>query len=132
MGEFYLGDERRRFCASLAWSGSTRPSSFTSCVWTSPSLCIAHVVPLVTSSYSILESLPRFLQAAYPSQPPAPHLSVARTPGFLRRVYSKLFVLIADLRSSRSPFKLTFLFQIHNLILTSGSLVLLLLMLEEM
>jgi hypothetical protein len=33
---------------------------------------------------------------------------------------------------NREPFKLTFLFRLHNIILSVGSLVLLLLMLEEM
>ncbi len=35
-------------------------------------------------------------------------------------------------RSSRAPFKLTFLFQCHNLFLTTASAILLALMLEEM
>lgn len=38
----------------------------------------------------------------------------------------------ADAYRNRQPFKLTFLFQVHNIYLTVGSGILLLLMLEEM
>jgi fatty acid elongase 3 len=80
-------------------------------------------------AHAPLPSIPYYLTSYVPGETP-----LSTTPIVLLTLASYLAVVfgVQALMQNQKPHKLTFLFQAHNLFLSSGSLLLLVLMLEEM
>jgi len=93
---------------------------------------LAHFLSMAPLADFLLAYIPNFLPAYLTSYVPG-KTPLSTTPAVLGMLTAYLAVIfgVKAIMKNQQPLKLTLLFQTHNIILSSGSLLLLILMLEE-